>query len=291
MTAKMGIPVAFAALLVTLSGCPLSYETESDENIPPITFFEQPELDDEVLVPIVTDQDISFQWLGTDLDSDVVAYQFQWVETDSLYAYTGGLDGRVIRSIVPRREIEEGGPDEFWAERTTDNRETFTQLADGFYEMRVRAIDDTGTPDPTPARYRFEVFVDDVSPIPSFVPPECGGRISTTRYTFTCTAEDSSTYGVRSPRTSLSYRYRLRSVNASSCPAHAADNWTDWISFPDETTPIVIDGTRIGLPGVGGTGGPYNDFFSPGCSWTFQFQVRDIGGNEAEIQCTIERTS
>ena len=38
------------------------------------------------------------------------------------------VHGRVIRSIVPRREVEEGGPDEFWADRTTDNRETFTEL-------------------------------------------------------------------------------------------------------------------------------------------------------------------
>ena len=280
---------ALATLLVVLSGCPLSYETENSENQPPRTFFEAPVIPDdfEGPFPVVTERDITFLWLGTDLDSDVVAYQFQWVETDEEYALTNGLSGRVLRSIVPRQEFAEGDDDELWSDRTTDNLETFTELVDGYYEMRVRAIDDQGTPDPTPARYRFEVFVDDVAPLPSFVPVECGGRISVTSYTFTCTAEDYSTFGVRSLRTNLLYRYRLRG-NAQAC-GHNSDSFTNWIRFRDETTPVVIDGREIGTPATGGTGGAYNDFFSSGCSWTFTFQVMDVGGNIGQAECTIER--
>ena len=133
-----------AGLLVCLpllSGCPLKWEEEQTDNTPPFTFFARTPPDTSFT------NTVSYEWTGTDADSDVVAYRFQLVETDSLYFATAGDSGAVLRSIVPRAETSEV----LWTERQTDNFESFPNLADGWYECRAVSIDDEGAESP-PAR-------------------------------------------------------------------------------------------------------------------------------------------
>ena len=63
-----------------------------------------------------------FQWIGTDEDSDVVAFQFQLVEVSEDYFLTGvdpGDESHVLEFINP--------PFGSWSERRTDNFFTAVQ--------------------------------------------------------------------------------------------------------------------------------------------------------------------
>lgn len=246
--------------LVALSGCPLDFKPEDETNQTPLTFF----LGDP---PDTTFRnEIFFNWNGTDLDSDVVAYQFQLVSVDSAYNFSGGLAGNVIESIDPR-----GGPEVRWSSRTTDDSRVFADLDDGFYEMRVRAIDSRNNVDDNPARHLFFVFYDDIVPEPEIIDPadEVVRLEGQPEIDFTFTARDFSRNS-ESPRATLEYSYQLRASSTVLCSSHLSDAATAWKKFPSGGELVTVGGEPPTQ---------YTDLLSCSCDWVFTLQVRDAAGN------------
>jgi hypothetical protein len=285
-------------LLTALSGCPLHVEQDSVPNTPPNTFFEReppfrvgggdcggglPAGEQQHSRWITFTNEVSFSWRGSDLDNDVVAYQYQLVETDSLYYLTGGLQGTVIRSLDPRSESGELR----WTERLTDTFQTFRDLNDGWFEFRVRAIDAAGAPDESFAVSRFEVFFDDVPPVPiidNFV-QACGRLGTLTQVRFNITATDVSRKGT-TPRSQLQYSVQLRaSSSVDLCDgSHVSDSFTEWECFPsDDPNDLVVIG---GEPPT-----EYNDLRArDGCVWTFTLRVRDPSGQvTSDTRCQVRK--
>jgi hypothetical protein len=261
-------------MALAVSGCLFRYEKESTPNIVPNTYF-------DIAPPDTTFvNEVSFLWVGTDLDSDVVAFQYQLVETDALYFFSRGAQGAVLRSIVPRSESGA----ENWVDRTTDDFETFRDLPDGWYEFRTRAIDARGAVDDTPARKQFFVFFDDIAPLPEIRPIGnnlgCGGKIAPlTGWTFAITASDASRSST-TPRSLLEYSVQLRAESANTCSEHLADAFTAWRFFPnDDLDDVVIIGDQP--PTV------YQDLFSANCVWNFTLRVRDPAGLVSAATCSI----
>jgi hypothetical protein len=255
-----------------LTGCPFKFENERRDNAPPSTFFLGTPRD------TTFENTMAFGWNGTDEDSDVVAYQFQLVATDDEYYRTAGASGQVLESIEPRNFTGA----EQWSDRTTDDFRLFTELLDGPHEMRVRAIDAQGEADRDPARHRFVVFFDDVSPEPDIVLPDGEGirLMGDTQVTFSFTASDQSRNGT-TPRHFLEYQYQLRGNSLTVCSTHQADPFfceTEtpgcWSSFPVGNDPVVVD---------------YNDLGSVGCTWTFTLRVRDPAGNQGVVTFAVEQ--
>jgi len=270
--------VALTGLTALLAGCPFEFEKETSENSPPFTFFDVAPAD------TTFQNQVSFRWLGTDLDSDVVAYQYQLVRTDEAYYFFGADSGHVLLSIDPRSD----SPDVQWTERITDNFQSFVGLEDGWYEMRARSIDNRGAFSPA-ATSRFYVFFDDIPPAPRLVGdpnsnrPACG-RLPNgiTSWTFFFTASDSSRSG-GTPRSSLEYAYQLRAVSASTCNTHLSDPFTEWQFFPDDTDePIQVGNEPPTL---------YTDLLDPQCGWNFTVRVRDPAGQVASATCCISQTT
>lgn len=268
--ARLTAALIVLGLVLVVSGCPFRFEEENRPNAAPNTYFDRSPPD------TTFQNEVSFRWVGTDLDSDVVAYQFQLVQVDSLYYYTGGVQGTVLRSIDPRSE----SPDTLWSERVTDDFRTVRDLDDGWYEFRARAIDDRREADPTPATTLFYVFFDDVPPVPEIQnDPRCGRIGSRTDYVFLVNATDASRNAI-TPRSRLEYSVQLRVSSGTSCLEHRADPFTDWVRFPDDTaTPVLIGNDP---PTV------YQDLFSRGCTWTFTLRVRDPAGSIATTSCDIK---
>jgi hypothetical protein len=293
------------ALGVTLLswGCPLHFENEPRNNREPTTFF-------DFAPPDTTFRnEVQFRWIGTDLDSDVVAYQYQLVEIDSLYYFTQGREGAVVRSLVPRETPcrdqlnnpclppeDPGYEDErnffVWTERQTENFEAFSELNDGWYEFRARAIDDKGVVDPSPARKRFYVFFDDVAPVPEIIqipPHNCGRLNGATSHVFLITASDSSRHAA-TPRRRLQYQCRLRATSQTACSEHLGDPFASLTDRLDDAPedgwgffPSSGDSVRIGdaPPFL------YVDLFSRGCTWEFILRVRDPAGIVATTTCQL----
>lgn len=277
--------LAAGAVVAALSGCPLRLEDQPQANTPPNTFFDRdppfrsgggdcggglPAGEQKHSQWITFTGEVSLSWAGTDLDNDVVAFQYQLVETDSLYYLTGGLQGSVLRSLDPRSESGE----ERWTERLTDTFQTFRDLNDGWFEFRVRSIDAAGAMDPSPAVSRFEVFFDNIPPVAIIAnPSQCGRLGSMTQARFQLTASDVSRKGV-TPRSQLQYSVQLRASKAvGSCNnRHISDSFTEWECFPsDDPNDVVIVGAAAPTD--------YNDLdgTSP-CEWTFTYRVRDPAG-------------
>ena len=281
MTAKLrgGLTVlALGGFASLLAGCPLHFENEPSANTPPVTFFDSSPSD------TTFQNQAFFVWLATDLDSDVVAYQFQLVQTDSAYYYSGGQSGKVLRSINPPLESnDQNALNNLWSERSLDNVENFADLDDGWYEMRARGIDDGGLVSNPPARDRFYVFFDDIPPTPIIIDPRPGttdpacGRINVNAWWFAIDALDESR-NATTPRTLLEYSYQLRGKSLATCTTHLTDSFTDWVTFPAGSSPIII-----------GTNPPtqYTDLDDPNCGWDFTLRVRDPAGNVATFVCCI----
>lgn len=239
------------ALGVALSGCPLKLEREPSDNQAPITFFETAPPD------TIFSNSVFIEWLGTDRDSDVVAYQYQLVSTDSLYYYSQGAEGEVLRSLEP----PSASVDPLWSDRFTDSSDGFSDLDDGWYEFRVRAIDAAGAMDPNPARTRFYVFFDDVSPECEIIGP--GARLDgETTVEFLLDASDLSRNS-ETPREALQYSYQLRAKSTNNCSTHLTDPFTDWELFPSGDAPVSV---------------VYNNLADLGCTWEFKHQVKDPAG-------------
>jgi hypothetical protein len=269
-----GSLAALAALAALLSGCPFEFQKESSENIAPFTFFDVAP-DDTTYANTVT-----FRWLGTDLDNDVVAFQYQLVQTDERYYFFGADSGQVLRSIDPRAETA----DTLWTERLTDNFQSFSDLADGWYEMRARSIDRRGEHSPA-ARSRFYVFFDDIDPVIRLVPNPtnglgpCGRIAPRTAWSFFIEVSDSSRSGP-TPVTALEYSFQLRAHRASECDNHISDPFTDWEYFDaDAEFPFEL-GNR--------PPNEYNDLFDNDCGWDFAARIRDPAGNNATVRCCIQ---
>lgn len=220
---------------------------------------------------VFTSSPVAFQWIGTDPDGDVVGYQRKLLETDAVYFFTAGAAGEILRSVDPASTSGEAG----WT-RAIDSFVLYSSLSDGFYEFRVRSVDDSRAVDWTPAIHRFSVFVDDSAPTPEIV-SQCGTISPQTSYVFEITATDSSR-SASTPRHLLEYSVRLRPTS-SACPEHANDPFTLWTPFPDDTqTPVLIGNAPPTL---------YDDLFSAPCQWQFTLQVRDPAGNISAAYCTI----
>ncbi|MEZ5066667.1 MAG: hypothetical protein R3B81_18230 [bacterium] len=262
-------------LVVALSGCPLSFDKQAGENTNPITFFDSTPADTTFR------NEAFFRWIGTDLDSDVVAYQYQLVETDEAFFESGGQAGTVIRSLDPP-----GGPDDNWTPRQTDQFTTFSDLDDGWYEMRARSIDSEGAFSET-ARFRFYVFFDDVPPVPVIgdydefgeIDQMCGRIGQTTSYVFFINASDDSRLQT-TPRTAIEYSYELRGRSQNTCTSHLSDGFTDWTYFPSGSDPLIV-----------GNAPPtqYSDLFDSQCLWDFTLRARDPAGNIGTVSCCITR--
>lgn len=260
--------VVLAVALAALSGCPFEFDKEPRDNTPPNTFFlTQP--------PDTTFQNlISFNWNGVDLDSDVVAYQFQLVVTDAQYYFTGGAAGQVLESIDPR-----GGPGEQWSARTLDVFRSFTELDDGYYEFRIRSIDADGVADPEPGRHRFFVFYDDVVPDVVLLSPTQARLNGLTSAVFVFNASDQSRNST-TPREQLEYSYQLRALSLTLCTTHTNDQPTEFRKFPPGTDPVTVGNEPPTL---------YSDLIGTGCEWMFTLRVRDPARNIAILNFRIEQ--
>jgi hypothetical protein len=273
--------VTLVALLgfVWLGGC-FEFEKEATSNAQPRTFFDFAPPDTTFA------NEVSFRWIGTDLDSDVVAYQYSLVETDSLWYYTAGVEGSVVRIVAPTAEARD---EEGWSQRGTDNFEAFALLPDGWYEMRARSIDDEGAVS-VPAVTRFYVFFDDIAPEIAIVSPPgsdrspCGRIGSATSWIFWFNATDDSRSS-STPRSRLQYSYQLRSRPNAACAgaSHSADAFTPFQFFPDDGTVPVAVGNA--LPTL------YTDLFSGSCGWIFTLRIRDPAGNTSTTSCCISQTT
>ena len=256
---KLSRPIVFTSLLALvgsaafLSGCPFEFESEPQDNTAPTTFFLGEPADTTFL------NTMQFSWNGTDEDSDVVAYQTQ------LVYYENNPNGPPVESVDPPNS---DGSEE-WSDRTTDDFRLFSELADGHYEMRVRAVDQQGLPDTDPARHRFYVFFDDIFPLVEILFPTQGRLNGVEDIEFHFNASDESRNST-TPREALEYRYQLRAVSLTACTQHLSDQFTEWTKFPPGDNPIVVDE---------GENGPYNDLFPVNCEWTFTLNVRDPAGN------------
>ncbi|MGH2569695.1 MAG: hypothetical protein ACRDGR_00625 [bacterium] len=265
--------------LPPLVGCPLHFQNEATPNDPPTTFFlrlsSQP---DTVFV-----NQREFSWVGTDVDNDIVAYQFQLVEVDSLYYFSGGQVGEshVVRYVFPRPLPNAICPDDCWSPRDRDTFTRFSDLSDGWYEMRVRAIDRGGAIDDTPALKLFYVFFDDIAPVAAIQNnPRCGRLNGAQSYTFLINGSDVSRNAV-TPRSKLEYRVQLRAQSTETCQTHLADPFTAWKRFPDDSNVPVVIGDAPPTQ--------YTDLFPPGCRWTFAVEVRDPAGNRGTDTCEIDQ--
>jgi hypothetical protein len=261
--------------LPPLVGCPVHFQNEETPNDPPTTFFLR--LSAEPDTVFVNQRE--FTWVGTDLDNDIVAYQFQLVEVDSLYYFSGGQVGEshVLRYVAPHPLPGASCPDDCWSPRDTDTFTRFVDLADGWYEMRVRAIDRGGALDMSPARKLFYVFFDDIGP-DAVIQSGCGRLNGTQSYIFLINGSDVSRNAV-TPRSNLWYRVRLRAQSSEDCQTHLGDQFTEWKRFPDDTdTPVPIGGEPPTQ---------YTDLFPVGCTWTFTVEVRDPAENRGTASCDI----
>jgi len=263
--------LGFLAGALGSTGC-FEFEKEPQPNTPPNTFF-------NVTPPDTTFRNEAFfQWIGTDLDSDVVAFQFQLVETDSVYFETGGQVGGVIRSIEPIVDT--------WSRRQTDNFRSFADLEDGWYEMRARSIDSEGL-ESDAAIFRYYVFFDDVVPVPIIGVVDfegnnnqlCGRIGAVSSWTFQINASDPSRNQV-TPRQVIEYSYELRGRQQSNCSTHTSDSPTDFVFFPPGSAPLTVGDTPPTL---------YADLFDPVCRWDFTLTARDPAGNRADVSCCITR--
>jgi len=278
---------SLVGLLALLSGCPLDFETEPRPNSAPFTFFDGAPGD------TTFEKNVAFRWLGTDIDSDVVAYQYQLVYTDSEYYFSGGQGGTVLRSIAPPSPSGE----EFWSGRETDSFQSFVDLDDGYYEMRARSIDDAGNISPT-ARHRFYLQFDDVVPCVITVLENwtldpryedlceeveedgnegCGRVLGLgLPHTFFFTASDESRSGA-TPRSQLEYRYTIRGRSVLTCSTHLSDSPTEWASFPNDSDVPV-------------RGPTYTDLDDADCGWDFKVEVRDPAGRIGVATCCVSQT-
>ncbi len=260
------------ALVLAESGCPLSMEREEGANDPPDTYF---------LVSIDTPDttfrnEVFFNWAGSDTDNDVVAFQYQLVQVDSTYYFSGGNSGTAFESIDPRNFTGA----EQWSDRTTDDARTFSNLDDGFYELRARSIDSNNLSDPQPAEDRFVVFFDDVNPLPVITDPTTtSSRITTNSITFTFTASDESRNDV-TLREHLEYQYQLRAESVAACNEHLSDVFTDWARFPAGDDEITVGNDNPTI---------YNDLITVGCGWIFTLRVRDPARNVGTVTHRVER--
>jgi hypothetical protein len=280
--ARAALVVGLLGLIVVLSGCPLSFDKEERDNQPPFTFFDVTPADTTFT------NEAFFRWIGTDLDSDVVAYQYQLVETDSLWFESEGQLGSLIDSIDPPGDPNDsnGDPRELWTPRRTDNFQSFADLDDGWYEMRARSIDQEGAPS-DPAVFRFYVFFDDVPPVPIIGTVDgqgnnnqmCGRIGQVTSWTFLINASDESR-NTTTPRSAVEYSYELRGRSQVNCTSHLSDGFTDWRFFPAGDEPLRV-----------GDGPPtlYTDLFDAVCRWDFTLRARDPAGNIATTSCCITR--
>jgi hypothetical protein len=282
-----GASLAWAGAL--LSGCPFQFEEEASENTAPNTYF-------EFAPPDTTFRnEVSYGWVGTDLDSDVVAYQFQLVQTDELYYFSTGAEGNVLLSIsphlVPGPLEEEDRKFIRWGERQTENFKSFSDLEDGWYEFRARAIDEQGVVDGSPAATRCYVFFDDVAPVPIIV--SGGGRLEGRTFTTFCVDAYDLSRSSSTPRELLQYSAQLRATSSTLCTQHlsdpfAADNDRQdgvedgWGFFPPESEgPLCIGEEPPFL---------YIDLFPPGCKWTFTLRVKDPAGLISSTTKDVEAT-
>jgi hypothetical protein len=219
-----------------------------------------------------SDAEPTFCWEGADPDGQVVGHQHLLIRVDEEYYETAGASGGWL-------DADESEADDLWTPR--DDRTSITYgLEPGSYLFRVRAVDDEGNPDPTPAETLWQR-----DPYPPVVVIEsgCGALYPTPPLVMTCDAADVGTGRRPTPRTDLLYRYEFYDEFWwAGCPVFAPA-LSEWTSFPDDGRPvrIVFEDTGQLTPRTA-EGGDIP------CMWYFSFAVRDPAGNIGSTACTIQ---
>jgi hypothetical protein len=265
MIDRRRIAIASSLVLSSLGASACSPSSEPGANSAPDTVLQAP-------AETIWRSDVLIEWDGSDPDGEVVAFQMQLVATDSLYAASSGEEGEVLHSVEPAAE----SGDENWTAPDPASSVGFAGLDDGWYEFRVRAIDEAGEPDPTPSRAFFRVLLDESAPVPVILqdPPHNCGRLhgDETTHTFLITASDATTNDVPIPRAMLEHSWVFSPTSPTTCGSEPEQS-ADWEPFPDGA-PVPVE-VSIGL--------------ERGCTRDFTLRVRDPAGNVATTSCALVR--
>ena len=134
--------LTLAASTAALTGCDAGFEGSETENLAPETELSvrsadlREDLDDRRLVSTV-----NVAWSGTDADGVVLAYE--------------------VRAYAVDEDLPTPGPEEGWGRTTRRDSTLLLPIPLGFDQadvaVEVRAIDDEGAKDPTPARTVFPI--------------------------------------------------------------------------------------------------------------------------------------
>jgi hypothetical protein len=169
--------------------------------------------------------------------------------------------------------------DDLWTMRDDRTEATFS-LGPGSYLFRVRAVDDDGHPDATPAE---KLWQRDPYPPTVTILGGCGALYpEPSPLVMTCDASDAGTDRRPTPRTDLVYRFELYLVcDMGECPVFPTEV-TDWQPFPDEGTPVRLVFEDGGRPASRSAASGEVE-----CEWFFSFVVRDPAGNVGSADCSV----
>ena len=141
------------------------------------------------------------------------------------------------------------GYDSDWSSFSSSTTKSYSNLPNGSYTFQVKAKDQAGNEDPTPATRAFTVAVPDTTPPDTSITGGPSGTITTNSATFTFTGTDNVT-----STANLLYATYLQGYDS------------DWSSFSSSTTKS------------------YSNL--PNGSYTFQVKAKDQAGNEDPTPAT-----
>jgi hypothetical protein len=158
-----------------------------------------------------------------------------------IFTYTGSDNITPTANLVYATYLQ--GYDSGWSSFSSSTTKSYSNLPNGSYTFQVKAKDQAGNEDPTPATRAFTVAVPDTTPPDTSITSGPSGTITTNSATFTFTGSDNIT-----PTANLVYATYLQGYDSG------------WSSFSSSTTKSYSS-----LPN-----GPY----------TFQVKAKDEAGNE-----------
>ena len=260
----------FAILAIGLFACEESPTSTPEfppgSGVPPET----------VLLPSSTPGGLaSLQWEGSDSDGRVVGYQYQLLRVEEEYYETDGESGSVHSWVVP----EEGEGNQTWTPTLEAAGEVFGPLPSGSYLFRVRAVDDDGNSDPTPAEITWQL--DPYEPHVR-IRSGCGALYpNPSPLVMTIDISDIGTDLVPTPPGELVYIYSLYGGESEDCPLFWNGN-SEWEPVPADGSPVVVtfhdlDGRAI----------PAEPSGEVACAWSFRITVRDPANNYGEAYCRV----
>ena len=158
-----------------------------------------------------------------------------------IFTYTGSDNITPTANLVYATYLQ--GYDSGWSSFSSSTTKSYSNLPNGSYTFQVKAKDQAGNEDPTPATRAFTVAVPDTTPPDTSITSGPSGTITTNSATFTFTGSDNIT-----PTANLVYATYLQGYDSG------------WSSFSSSTTKS------------------YNNL--PNGSYTFQVKAKDQTGNE-----------